>query len=294
MFPSFLLQVVQEKLGNGTGVSTKPFHVRTVGGGSINECYRLQNSEGSYCCKINSATEFPRLFEKEKNGLDAIRATGTIAVPLVLDCFEQEGRQVLLMQWIDEGERTRSFWKNFGRQLAAMHQAHASRFGAAEDNYMGSVVQPNKEDTIWNRFFIAQRLEPLVVQLESKGLLAAEHREGFNRVYNLLPEIFDAGQKPALVHGDLWSGNFMSRSDGAPVLIDPAVYYGHPAVDLGMTTLFGGFDRVFYEAYHYHAPLPRNHETQWRVCNLYPLLIHLLLFGKSYLPQIERTLRSFS
>jgi protein-ribulosamine 3-kinase len=294
MFPSFLLPLVQEKLGNGTGVSTKPFSVRPVGGGSINDCYRLENGETIFFCKINSASGFPRLFEKEKNGLETIRATGMIAVPGVLDYFEREGQQGLLLQWIEEGERTKSFWKNFGMQLAGMHQVPATRFGATEDNYMGSVVQPNNQESSWTHFFIRQRLEPLVVQMENKGLLSAEHRHGFNQVYDRLPEIFDAGQQPVLVHGDLWSGNFMCRNDGAPVLIDPAVYYGHPAVDLGMTTLFGGFDRAFYEAYHYHAPLPLDHETQWRVCNLYPLLIHLLLFGKSYLPQIERTLRSFS
>ena len=78
-----------------------------------------------------------------------------------------------------------------------------------------------------------------------------------------------------------------------PVLIDPAVYYGHPSVDMGMTTLFGGFRSAFYEAYHYYSPLPKNYEEQWRVCNLYPLLIHLYLFGSSYLAQIEQSLDRF-
>ena len=82
----------------------------------------------------------------------------------------------------------------------------------------------------------------------------------------------------------------MCNQNFMPVLIDPAVYFGHRSVDLAMTTLFGGFDKSFYEAYHYHYPFPANYKMQWSVCNLYPLLIHLLLFGKSYLSQIEHTL----
>jgi fructosamine-3-kinase len=93
-----------------------------------------------------------------------------------------------------------------------------------------------------------------------------------------------------LVHGDLWSGNFICDENHDPVLIDPAVYYGIAAVDLGMTTLFGGFSKEFYEAYAYHAPFPSNYEEQWRIAKLYPLLIHLILFGKSYLGEIEEIL----
>ena len=100
-------------------------------------------------------------------------------------------------------------------------------------------------------------------------------------------------EKPALLHGDLWSGNFMCNASSKPVLIDPAVYYGHRSMDLAMTTLFGGFRQTFYEAYNFHFPLPYNYEQQWAVCKLYPLLIHLYLFGLGYLPQIERTLKQF-
>jgi fructosamine-3-kinase len=95
------------------------------------------------------------------------------------------------------------------------------------------------------------------------------------------------------VHGDLWSGNFLCDAQSRPVLIDPAVYYGHRAVDIGMTHLFGGFDKRFYEAYQYHAALSNKHEEQWEVCNLYPLMIHLLLFGKSYLAAIEGIMKKY-
>jgi fructosamine-3-kinase len=86
----------------------------------------------------------------------------------------------------------------------------------------------------------------------------------------------------------------MCNKEGKPVLIDPAVYYGHRSMDIAMTQLFGGFETAFYEAYQYHYPLPSNFNEQRDVCNLYPLMIHLLLFGKSYLRQIERTLQQFA
>ena len=127
----------------------------------------------------------------------------------------------------------------------------------------------------------------------SKKLLTTQHQKAFDNLFKKLPFIFNDNEKPALLHGDLWSGNFMCNSQQQPVLIDPASHYSHRSMDLGMTTLFGGFDPSFYEAYHYYFPMPPNYKDQWLICNLYPLLIHLLLFGNSYLPQIQQTLHKF-
>ena len=110
--------------------------------------------------------------------------------------------------------------------------------------------------------------------------------------YTNIPGIFNE-EEPCLLHGDLWSGNFMCNRDAEPVLVDPAVYFGHRSMDLGMTTLFGGFSSEFYEAYHYHYPFPANYKEQWEICNLYPLLIHLLLFGQSYFPSIDKVLTRY-
>jgi fructosamine-3-kinase len=118
------------------------------------------------------------------------------------------------------------------------------------------------------------------------------HALKLEKLYTRLSSIFNE-EPPALLHGDLWSGNFLCNKNSEPVVIDPAVYYGHRSTDLAMTTLFGGFHESFYEAYHFHFPLPTNYLEQWDVCNLYPLLIHLHLFGKSYLPNIENILQQF-
>lgn len=158
---------------------------------------------------------------------------------------------------------------------------------------MGSIPQSNQPTNNWIDFFIQQRLQPLVEKSLSQKLLSSKHQTEFENLYKELPSIFEEEQKPSLLHGDLWSGNFMCNENSQPVLIDTAVYFGHPSIDLGMTTLFGGFRSAFYDAYNYHSSLPSNYKEQWEVCNLYPLLIHLLLFGRSYLSQIERTLHNY-
>ncbi|HET6995923.1 MAG TPA: fructosamine kinase family protein, partial [Chitinophagaceae bacterium] len=144
----------------------------------------------------------------------------------------------------------------------------------------------------WPSFFVRHRLQPQIDMAISRQLLQKSHSVAFDSLFLKISSVFEAG-KPSLLHGDLWGGNFMCDQRSLPVLIDPAVYFGHRSMDLAMTTLFGGFDRSFYESYNYHFPLPSNYDEQWEICNLYPLLIHLNLFGSSYLPQITTTLNKF-
>jgi Fructosamine-3-kinase len=141
-------------------------------------------------------------------------------------------------------------------------------------------------------FFVRRRLQPQIEIARVNQLLHAKHLTAFENLYHELGNIFN-NEQPSLLHGDLWSGNFMCDQNSGPVLIDPAVYFGHRSMDLAMTTLFGGFERSFYESYNHHFPFPNNYDEQWDVCNLYPLLIHLNLFGSGYLSQIENILRKF-
>ena len=293
MVPSSVELLIQQKLSTHSGSPAHQLVFQSIGGGSINESFRISWGTNGAFCKINSAHKFPQLFEKEAAGLRLLEATGVIGVPAVIDQFETGDRQVLLLEWIGEGSRTPSFWKKFGEQLSRLHCIKGKAFGLEMHNYMGSVEQCNEFRSNWIEFFREQRLRPLVEKCAAQHLLSAAHQKKFESVYQVLPRVFDAAQEPVLVHGDLWSGNFMCDDAASPVLIDPAVYYGHPSVDLGMTTLFGGFSSAFYEAYHYHRPFPPDYKDQWKVCNLYPLLIHLLLFGRSYLSQIDHTLHSF-
>lgn len=157
---------------------------------------------------------------------------------------------------------------------------------------MGALPQSNQPSAGWIEFFIHQRLEPQIRLALDEKLLQPQHYKQFEKLYKALPGIFYSDDL-SLLHGDLWSGNFLCDDTGSPVLIDPAVYHGHPAMDVAMTTLFGGFDPLFYESYNLQLPFPSNYRQQWEICNLYPLLIHLNLFGKGYLQSILSTIQYY-
>ena len=269
-----------------------------IGGGSINQTFRIEKDSKRWFCKINSANQFPLMFAKERNGLEFLRATITIKVPEVVWWGEENGKQILLLEWIEQGMRTENFWKKFGEQLAKLHQSETSSdrsltaFGFHEDNYMGALPQENSFKENWIEFFVHCRLQPQL-ELAMRNSLIGKEIDQFHSLYKELKNIFSI-EPPAALHGDLWNGNYLCGEGGTPVLIDPAVYYGHRCVDLGMTRLFGGFDNTFYQAYHYHYPLPKNFEEQTDVCNLYPLLIHLNLFGSGYLSSIKSILKSYT
>ena len=265
-----------------------------VGGGSINETYQVKvNDHSHFFLKLNSNQRFSKLFEKEKNGLAFLAKQNCLPTPSVILCETGDDHQLLLLEWIEPGIRTNDFWKEFGGQLAQLHHVSNDHFGFYEDNYMGSLPQQNTFTDNWIDFFIHRRLEPQIELAAGKHLLQKDHLALFEKLFIKLNSIFNT-EKPSLLHGDLWSGNFMCNRQSLPVLIDPAVYFGHRSMDLGMTTLFGGFDKTFYDAYRYYYPLPSNYSEQWEVCNLYPLLIHLNLFGSGYLHEILGTLKRFA
>ncbi|RYY31448.1 MAG: ketosamine-3-kinase [Chitinophagaceae bacterium] len=266
---------------------------RSLSGGSINQVYELITDKGSrYCCKLNLLHGYVDMFEAEAEGLELIRRLVVIRVPKVVAAFKTETHQVLLLEWIEAGTRSAGFWERFGKQLSQLHQAKGESFGLSRSNYMGALPQSNLNSGDWNHFFYHQRIIPQVERALEKRLLTPDQAALFERLRVVLPDLFPDAV-PRLVHGDLWSGNFLCDEDEQPVLIDPAVYYGHPAVDLAMTTLFGGFHKSFYESYNHFSPLPANHRQQWDCCNLYPLLVHLNLFGKSYLGDILSFLRQY-
>lgn len=285
-------QIIRRRLLN-LFPSAKNVRLQPVGGGSINDCYQISFTDSKLFCKVNSATKFPHLFQKESNGLKLIAAQGIITSPTVLDLFQQDNKQYLFLQWVEEGERTEGFWKSFGEKLAMLHRVTNEQHGWDETNYMGSVPQANTFYKNWCSFFAAERLAPMAAKCAAKGLLTNQLLSQLEALEKKLPDIFEE-EAPSLLHGDLWSGNFMCNRQSEPVLIDPAIYFGHRSIDLAMTTMFGGFSKPFYEAYHYHFPFPANYKEQWAVCNLYPLLIHLYLFGTGYLPQIQNTLKQFA
>ncbi|MES1215922.1 MAG: fructosamine kinase family protein [Bacteroidota bacterium] len=265
-----------------------------ISGGSINDTFKVNIKGGKpVFAKVNTIAGFPYLLEKERNGLEFLSKQNVITVPEIIGYGKNLHYQLLVLEWIEEGDKTQSFWKTFGEQLAGLHKINNPHSGFYEDNYMGALPQSNTVSKSWIDFFIGNRLQPQVELASRNGFFSPTHISAFDKLSKKLDNIFDK-EKPSLLHGDLWSGNVMSNANNQPVLIDTAVYFGNRSMDLAMTTLFGGFDKFFYDSYNYHFPFSYNYQDQWKVCNLYPLLIHLNLFGTGYLQNIESILKKFT
>ena len=264
--------------------------VRPVSGGDISQAYLLETETERFFCKINRTDKAYKMFLEEKKGLDAIAKTGTIATPRVLFCEASERGGIILMEYIEPKSPSPSEMGRFGNHLAGLHQRPVGKeYGWETDNFIGSLSQSNNLHTDWSKFYVAERLLPQLRLARDKNRLQKSDLPAENRLLetcqNLFPET-----RPSLLHGDLWSGNFLVSGEGTPYLIDPATYYGHHEVDIAMTKLFGGFGESFYRAYAEHFPPLEGEIERTEIYQLYYLLVHLNLFGKSYYGSVKHIL----
>jgi protein-ribulosamine 3-kinase len=292
MFPDNLKKSVELTLTGKFGKPVQISEIRSVGGGCINESYSINTNNGRYFIKYNSATAYPGMFEKEAAGLNILADTNAITVPEVIETAETETEAYLLLKYVQSGSPCPDFWFNFGISLAELHRHNNDKFGLDHNNYIGSLVQANEPDADFVSFFISQRIEPQLKTARNKGAFGRSELRYFDSLFNSLNNIIPV-EKPALLHGDLWSGNFMVSENGLPCLIDPAVYYGHRESDIAMTQLFGGFQPGFYQAYNQTWPLEKDWQHRMDIFNLYPLLVHVNLFGGGYTGQVMRIIRQF-
>ena len=271
-----------------------------VGGGDINEsrCLLLSNGARVFV-KENTLSNYG-FFEAEEYGLGLIAETQAIRTPKLLGrgLDRSFGTSFLMMEMIEPAPRAEGFWEEFGRELAKMHSADTKpllsegRFGLDRDNYIGAGKQINTPKDTWVDFFRECRLAVQLHRAEryfDQSLLRLAER-----LLERLEDRLIEPEQPALLHGDLWSGNFITGSDGKAWLIDPAVYIGHPEADLAMTELFGRFHPSFYQSYHEVKPLQAGYEERRDLYNLYHLLNHLNLFGASYLSSVSGIIRRYA
>jgi protein-ribulosamine 3-kinase len=263
-----------------------------VGGGCINPGGRLRTTQGDFFLKWNSATKFSKMFEAEARGLTLLRKPSVIHIPEVIATASLSQWQFLLLELIEGKKKSPRYWQNLGQQLALLHKNSSPSFGLDHDNYIGSLPQLNQRKNKWVDFFIEQRLrvqvELALKNSEINPQLAVQFELLFKKLPQLLPE-----ENPSLLHGDLWSGNLITDSTGEPCLIDPAVYYGNREAEIAFTLLFGGFSTTFYESYNENYPLLPGSSTRSDIYNLYPLMVHVNLFGGGYLSQVISILNRF-
>ncbi len=268
--------------------------VSRVSGGSINEAARLDIEEvGPAFLKWNRSAD-PDMFEKEVAGLKLLRDAKTgLRIPEVLLQGTVDGSTgYLLLEFVKDGRPGNRSARDFGEQLATLHDHRGDSYGLDMDNYIGRLPQSNNRHNDWINFFIDERMEPQLQMALQSGKFRSSITGAFNNMYRELEHIFPE-DRPSLLHGDLWGGNYFYDTEGTAVIYDPAVYYGHREIELAFTHLFGGFSSAFYDAYERVLPLEPGFEQRKDIYNLYPLLVHTNLFGGSYARQVEGIVKQF-
>ncbi|CAN5373647.1 fructosamine kinase family protein [soil metagenome] len=266
---------------------------KVVHGGDINEAHWLKTIDTEYFLKLNNASRYPGMFEQEAKGLDALRSASGLVVPTVIRHGQVGDEQYLLLEWLDKASPGKDSMPDFGAALAKQHQQTQSFFGWHENNFIGSLVQVNNQHASWHSFYAACRILPLVKHLVEAGGFSRSDSAATSLLCTKLKDLFPE-EPPALLHGDLWGGNYMITNNGTVAVFDPAVYYGHREMDLGMTRLFGGFDDSFYDAYQSTYPLEKEWQQRLPLTQLYPLLVHAVLFGGHYISRARQIIQQFA
>ena len=278
------------------GGNAKVREKKRLYGGDINDAWMLTLSGGERVFMKTNRIENARFFTTEERGLEALRATKTVRVPKTLGTGvdRERGYAFLLLEYVDSAAPAKDYWETFGRQLAQMHRARTreteSGYGFPEDNYIGATPQKNSPKDSWVDFYRDCRLLPQIRMAQrylDKGL-----RRKLDWLTEHLDRYIREPEFPSVVHGDLWGGNVLRGGDGRAWLIDPAAYVGDFETDLTMTELFGRFPQVFYQAYHEVNPVDPGYRERKDMYQLYHLLNHLNLFGRSYLGSVAAILQN--
>ncbi len=263
-------------------IGEKIIKLSPIGGGCIANAHKAITPEGIHYF-VKQYGRNSSILNNEANGLKELAKANAVLVPEVIALNED----YLVLEFIEEGRKPANFFEKFGAQFAQLHKYNSDAFGFYENNFIGATPQINLPlSTNWHEFYWNNRLLFQYQLAEKNGYANPQLKNSFLELEKVYPKIIeDDGEPPSLLHGDLWSGNYMCNSNGDPVLIDPAVYYGNREADLAMTKLFGGFPLSFYQAYNEEFPLKEGWEYREPIYKLYHVLNHLNLFGYGYLSQ---------
>lgn len=281
--PGPLVERLTEELGG------PPASVTAVGGGDVNHALRWVAPNGErFFVKWNAALD-SEVFLREAQGLEALGACrSALALPPIRAVGGDRQPGFLVLDWFETVSPSSRGWQVLGQGLAQLHRCTADSFGFTADNFIGRLPQSNDWDSSWTSFWVEQRIEPLLRDTVDRGLVDDRLQARLKALCADASRFCDrADVMPGLLHGDLWSGNVSWVSPERPVVYDPAVYYGDREVELAFTELFGGFDASFYTAYDKAYPLAPGYRARRPFWQLYPLLVHLSMFGGSYRSAVE-------
>tara|TARA_Y100000589_G_scaffold332297_1_gene391320 strand:- start:7058 stop:7906 length:849 start_codon:yes stop_codon:yes gene_type:complete len=277
-------QILKKEIG------ISPNAINQLYGGDINLVYHCIFDDKHLVIKVNDSKKFPQMFEKEKLGLDLL-SRSYFKVPEVISIGTFKEYDYIIIEYIKQGNKLT--WDLFGENLAKLHRISNDKFGLDHNNYIGSLVQNNSFENEWSSFYCNNRILNLTKIARNKKLIDKKDCALIDQlcidIKNIIPEA-----KPSLIHGDLWSGNLLCNENNQPVLIDPAVYYGHPEMDWSMLALFGDYPESAFKKYKEVYPLENGFNERKKIHQLYPLLVHLILFGRQYYNSVKRIILKFS
>lgn len=261
-----------------------------VTGGDIGDSYRIELLSGDPVFLKIYDGEHIDMARAEAEGLAWLSEANALRVATVRDV----GPSWLALDWIESAPPAADFAERLGEGLARLHAFDATDFGFPASNWIGRLPQRNRTASSWAEFYARERLEPLRRRALREGRLPAALASRLEALIGRLPELVGPEAAPARLHGDLWRGNVLSDEQGAPCLIDPAVYAGHREMDLAMMKLFGGFGAGVFEAYERESPLAPGADNRVDLYQVYPLLVHVCLFGDGYLGSLSAAIEAAS
>lgn len=260
-----------------------------LAGGDVNDAFRAELADRRTLFVKTRAHRIAGMYPREAEGLMWLAEANALRVPAVIAVDER----MLVLEWITSKTRAANYDELLGRGLARLHAFSAPRLGLARDNLIASLHQDNRACDDWPSFYGQRRLMPLAAEARRRGALKGTLEARLERLCARLGELCGEREPPARLHGDLWSGNVMVDERGEPVLIDPAVYAGDREIDLAMLRLFGAPSARFFAAYDEVYPRKAGSDERVALYQLYPLLVHVCLFGASYVSSLERALSRY-
>ncbi|MDT0555889.1 fructosamine kinase family protein [Patiriisocius hiemis] len=262
---------------------------KPLSGSALNHVFKITTNQADYFVKLNNSKNSTAMFHAEALGLELLRTSKSFIIPKVIGHGTIEEYGYLLIDFISQEKPSQDFWETFANNLVKLHKTSQENFGLDHDNFIAYLPQHNSKEELAVDFYIKQRLKPQFNLAKGNGYDFGDLNSFYGNISGLIPE-----EKPSLLHGDLWNGNFLISENGTPVLIDPAVCFGNREMDIAMMHLFGGFPSEVFKQYHSTFPLVYGWEDRIPLFQLYYILVHVNLFGGSYFHQAKEIVNRFS
>jgi fructosamine-3-kinase len=264
--------------------------IEPMGGGCVSEVYSVYLDGGQRVIAKHDE-EATAFLTTEADMLRYLATETRLPVPKVLFASPT----LLLMEHVKGSSRFSARAEEHAAELlAALHGISNPEYGFHQDTVIGGLRQPNAPTPSWLDFFRDQRLLYMSNEAAREGRLPQATLARIERLCAHLDDWLSEPEQPSLLHGDVWTTNILADGDRITAFLDPAIYFGHPEIELAFTRLFGTFGRAFYDRYRQLRPIaPGFFEERCDLYNLYPLLVHVRLFGGSYVASVQHTLEQY-